>query len=282
MPTANREYKDRLFIFIFGNSDRRDWTLTLYNAVGGTDHKNPDDVEMSTVREVLYLGMRNDVSFIVGNEISLYEQQSTRNPNMPLRMLQYAGSAYEGYIARHHLNKYGKKRIKLPAPRIVTFYNGLDALPDEKILRLSDSYPMGATGDIEVCVRVINVNPGKGEAIKSACGPLQEYCWIVERIRDNLGAGMERLDAVTAALGSMPHDFEIRPYLMEHKAEVIDMLLTEYDEAEAMELFREEGRNEGIAQSIRNLMDELATSAERAMDLLRIPAKDRPRYLSML
>ena len=40
-------------------------------------------------------------------------------------------------------------------------------------------------------------------------------------------------------------DFIIKQTLETHRAEVKGMLLTEYNEAQAMELFREEGRAEG-------------------------------------
>ena len=40
-------------------------------------------------------------------------------------------------------------------------------------------------------------------------------------------------------------DFIIKVTLERHRAEVKGMLLTEYNEAQAMELFREEGRAEG-------------------------------------
>lgn len=71
------------------------------------------------------MGMHNDVSFLIGNEMSLYEQQSTYNPNMPLRHMQYLGNLYEAYIKRHKYNKYGKTLIRLPVPRFIVFYNGL-------------------------------------------------------------------------------------------------------------------------------------------------------------
>lgn len=41
MAEAKREYKDRLFSFIFGNEEHKDWTLSLYNAVNGTDYTDP-------------------------------------------------------------------------------------------------------------------------------------------------------------------------------------------------------------------------------------------------
>jgi hypothetical protein len=285
MPEAQREYRDRLFTFIFGSEEHRDWTLSLYNAVNGSDHDDPGDVEITTIREVLYLGMHNDVSFLLADEMSLYEQQSSYNPNMPLRMLQYACSLYEKHLRSHGLNKYGKRLLALPAPRLVVFYNGRDDVPEEGELRLSDSFADGAEADIEVRVRLVNVNPGMGEALKRACRPLAEYSWTVERIRAN-AAAMSAAEAVGEAIESMPDGFVIRPYLQAHKAEVRDMLLTEYNEAEAMELFREEGREEGreeaTAGNLASLMRTLGLTARQAMDALGIPEADRARYLTLL
>ena len=289
MPATQREYRDRLFTFIFGSEEHRDWTLSLYNAVNGSDHGDPGDVEITTIREVLYLGMHNDVSFLLADEMSLYEQQSSYNPNMPLRMLQYACSLYEKHLRGHGLNKYGKRLLALPAPRLVVFYNGRDDVPEEGELRLSDSFADGAEADIEVRVRLVNVNPGMGEALKRACRPLAEYSWTVERIRAN-AAAMSAAEAVGEAIESMPDGFVIRPYLQAHKAEVRDMLLTEYNEAEAMELFREEGRAEGreegreeaTAGNLASLMRTLGLTARQAMDALGIPEADRARYLTLL
>ena len=285
MPVASDEYKDRLFTFIFGGEEHKDWTLQLYNAISGTRHEDPAKVTIYTIREALYLGMHNDVSFLLGSEVSLYEQQSTRNPNMPLRMLQYVGSLYERYVREHRLNKYGAKRLCLPAPRLVVFYNGIRAAPEEETLLLSSSFPEGTTGDVEVRVRVLNVNPGMGERAKEACAPLREYCWLVEEIRRLVPElGTDR--AVDRALESMPHNFVVRSYLLAHKAEVKDMLLTEYNEAEAMELFREEGREEGREEAtvshLRNLMRSLGLTARQAMDALGVPEAKRAGYLTML
>ena len=98
MPTVQREYKDRLFNFIFGSEENKAWTLSLYNAVNNTNYTDPDAVQINTIKEVLYLGMHNDASFLLAEDMNLYEQQSTFNPNMPIRMMQYAGNLYEKYI----------------------------------------------------------------------------------------------------------------------------------------------------------------------------------------
>ena len=94
----NREYKDRLFSFLFGDNSRKEWTLSLYNAINGSNYSDPDELEINTLEEVLFMGMKNDVSFIIGGHINLYAHQSSYNPNMPVRELIYLGHLYSKYI----------------------------------------------------------------------------------------------------------------------------------------------------------------------------------------
>ena len=82
---AKKDYKDRLFKFIFGNPENKQWTLSLYNAINGTDYTNPDDIQFNTIGDAVYMRMKNDISFIVAFEMDLWEHQSSFNPNMPMR-----------------------------------------------------------------------------------------------------------------------------------------------------------------------------------------------------
>ena len=211
-----REYKDRLFNFIFGSEENKAWTLSLYNAVNGTDYTDPDEVQINTIKEVLYLGMHNDTSFLLMDDMNLYEQQSSFNPNMPLRMMQYAGNLFEKYIKENSLNKYGSELLALPVPKLIVFYNGVKDVDDETILRLSDSFPEGSESDIEVIVKMININHGRNKELLDACEPLKEYSWLMQEIRNN-GKTMEIEDAVSKALQDMPKDYVIKPFLEAHK-----------------------------------------------------------------
>ena len=103
MAMIQREYKDRPFQFIFGSEENKAWTLSLYNAVNGTDYSDSEKVQINTIKEVLYLGMHNDTSFLLTDDMNLYEQQSSYNPNMPVRMMQYAGNLYEKYMKENGL-----------------------------------------------------------------------------------------------------------------------------------------------------------------------------------
>nr|WP_297703269.1 hypothetical protein [uncultured Butyrivibrio sp.] len=133
---VNLKYKDRLFNFIYGSPENRKWTLSLYNAVNSSDYKDEDKIEFNTIKEALYLGMHNDTSFLISDIISIFEHQASYNPNMPVRMLQYLGHLYEGYIIRNKLNKFGSALLELPVPKLVVFYNGLTDVEDEVILNL--------------------------------------------------------------------------------------------------------------------------------------------------
>ncbi len=107
----NTEHKDRLFCFLFGSERNRQWTLDLYNAVNHSAYTNPDDIQITTMDDVIYMGMKNDISFLITNKMNIYEQQSTFNPNMPLRKLMYAARLYDKYIHANKLNIYGTKEL---------------------------------------------------------------------------------------------------------------------------------------------------------------------------
>ncbi|MDC7294389.1 MULTISPECIES: Rpn family recombination-promoting nuclease/putative transposase [unclassified Butyrivibrio] len=273
----NKKYKDRLFNFIYGNPENKEWTLSLYNAVNGSDYTDPSLIEFNTLSDVLFMGMQNDTSFIIFDIMSVYEHQSTLNYNMPLRMLQYVGELYSGHIAKHKLNKYGQKRIMLPVPKLVVFYNGGDYTEDEVILRLSDSFnpDYRETADVEVKVRMINVNYGRNKELMKNCKTLNEYAWFVACVLKNL-VEHDIKAAVNIALDEMPQNFVIRDFLFSHRQEVEGMLDTEYNEAEVMELFRADGEKQGIDKHLITLIckkikagkhiEEIANEVEESVE----------------
>ena len=159
--------------FIFGNPEHKNWTLSSYNAINGTNYQNPDDIEFNTIEDALYLGMKNDVSFILIllNVLNMWEHQSTFNPNMPIRLFIYAARLYDKYITSRNIHKYSRNLIRLPKPKCVRFYNGTKAQPEEIILSLSDAFG-GGENDIEVKVRMLNINYGKNRELMEACKPL--------------------------------------------------------------------------------------------------------------
>ena len=239
----NRRYKDRLFYALFGSEERKRLTLELYNAINQTDYDNPDDLQLNTIEDVVYMGMKNDVSFLLASDLNMYEQQSTWNPNMPLRCFLYAAHALEKYLydTRNSSRLLTSTLVKVPTPRLVVLYNGIQE-NDDTVLSLSDCFE-NPGGDIDVIVHVYNINPG--HRLPGCCRPLEDYSRFISAYRDRItSVGAEQ--AANEALDSLPEG-EVKNYILSQKGEVIDMLLTEYDEEETLKVVAEDARAEGEA-----------------------------------
>ena len=243
LKDVKRDYKDRLFKFIFGNPEKKHWTLSLYNAISGTDYSDPEEIQFNTIGNAVYMRMKNDVSFLISFEMNLWEHQSSFNPNIPIRFLIYGGRLYEKYISATGYFQYSKKLHPIPRPVCVCFYNGTKEQPQQSVLRLSDAYE--GEGGIEVKVTMLNINYGKNRQLMNACQPLKEYAWFINAIRTYQNRGMSLDPAVDASIDEMPDDYEMKPFLLMNRAEVKNMFLTEYNEEEIYAKLREEGREEG-------------------------------------
>lgn len=71
MLSVTRQYQDSLFKAVFGREDHKPWLLSLYNALNGSHYDNPDDLTLNTIEGVIYVTMKNDVSFLLGAEMNL-------------------------------------------------------------------------------------------------------------------------------------------------------------------------------------------------------------------
>ena len=53
---VKRNYKDTLFIYLFGRN--KEFALSLYNAISGSDHKDPNDIQFNTIDDFICLGRK--------------------------------------------------------------------------------------------------------------------------------------------------------------------------------------------------------------------------------
>ena len=150
--TANRNYKDTVFRMLF--SDRQN-LLSLYNAVSGSHYDDPEMLEIVTLENAIYMGMKNDLAFIIGTDLFLYEHQSTYNPNMPLRDLFYISSEYQKLV--DHKSLYSSTLLKIPAPQFIVFYNGTSERAEREELRISDAFETD-DGCLEFTATMVNIN----------------------------------------------------------------------------------------------------------------------------
>lgn len=184
-----------------------------------------------TLENAIYMSMKNDLACIIDCHLSLYEHQSTVNPNMPLRDLFYVAREYEKLLSGKTL--YSSTLVRIPAPIFVTFYNGRDEQPEHVEMKLSDAFEMPIDNPaLELRVIQLNVNAGYNEALMEKCPTLKEYSLYVARVR------------------KYKETVPLR--------EAVSVSIFEYDEEKEMKLIRqaereagrEEGRNEGITAFI--------------------------------
>ena len=277
---VNRNHKDRLFIKLFNNKEA---LLQLYNAVNDSNYKNYEDMVITTMDDAVYLGMKNDCSFIFGSQLNLYEHQSTFCPNMPVRGLLYIAAIYEAYIADNNYNIYIHKKFELPAPQYVVFYNGEEERPDVEILRLSDSFNCKKSS-LEFTAIVYNINNGYNEKIMKQCKLLNDYSEFINQIRIFQKKKCTLDEAIDKASRYCIENDILKDYLIKNRNEVRKVLLTEYDVKKHMKLerieAREEGRMEGTIrtcqkfnlskeETINNIMEEFSVNEEEAENIVK-------------
>ena len=231
---ANRKYKDTVFRMLF--SDREN-LLSLYNAVNGSNYENSDALEIVTLENAVYMGMKNDLAFIVDMGLFLYEHQSTYNPNMPLRDLFYISGEYQKLV--NHKSLYSSALQKIPAPNFIVFYNGTEREEDYWINYLSESYEnLSGEPNLELKVLTLNINEGHNRELMEQCQSLREYAQYVAKVREY--ARESDLDtAVEQAVDDCIQNGVLAEFLRKHKSEVIAMSIFEYDKEEEERKLRE-------------------------------------------
>ena len=252
MKKHNRRYKDSVFVDFF-SEDRTAKAnfLALYNALHGTDYQSTAILKNIRLKQVLYMSFANDVSYLVDNKIIvLAEHQSTINPNMPIRCLEYIARLYEQFYKSKE--KYSRKQLAIPTPEFYIFYNGKQPYTTNSVLKLSDSFTQ--THDeyaLELSVKVVNINYDKASEILKLCKPLKQYSLFVDAVRRNIAVDKEH--GFEKAIKECIQNDILREYLQRKSKEVLNMLIGEYDYDTDIAVQREEsfdmGRLEGSLQA---------------------------------
>ena len=280
-----RAYKDTVFRLLF--SDRKK-ALALYNGINGTDYQDESLLEFNTLENAIYMNLHNDISFVIVNRIHLYEHQSTLLVNLPLRDLLYIADILQKTIVDKTI--YSSRRLMIPNPNFIVFYNGQEKMSERLELKLSDSFLIPTDKpELELKVTVLNINEGMNEQLKERCPDLKEYMQYVDRVR-RYSEEMPLRDAVIRAVDECIQEGILRDFLMKQKAEVIKVSIYEFDEEREMRLIREDereiGREEGIeigrASERQNILalSKILLNSNRIDDLKR--AADDEVYLEEL
>ena len=222
--TVNRKYKDTVFRMLFKEKER---LLELFNAVNNTNVCSVDEIEVTTLENAIYMSSKNDISCVVDMRLSLFEHQSTVNPNMPLRDLDYVAKCFSKYTMNRDI--YSGKPIVLPTPKFLVFYNGTEKQPDVRELKLSDLYAHSEERPaLELVVTQYNINAKENADILSQCRTLREYSQFIDCIRKHQKEKAIE-EAVNLAIDECIHKGILADFLKANKAEVKAMSIYEFD-----------------------------------------------------
>ena len=259
---VNRTFKSTLFIMLF--EDKKN-LLELYNAITGKHYADPELLEINTLENAIYMSMKNDVSFLIDGRLSLYEHQSTKNPNLPLRFLLYISHLYSRLTVKENL--YGETIVQIPAPEFLIFYNGKDKMAERQILRLSDMYSVQeGQPKLELEATLLNISGSNNQKLKEACRTLGEYAIYTDKIRAYTEE-MELSEAVDRAMDECIREDVLREFLMKHRAEARAMSIFEYDQERHMQQEREAGIEKGKEQLLRR---QVQKNLSRGMSISEI------------
>ena len=279
MSTANRKYKDSVFVDLFSEDEKaKENFLSLYNALHNTNLQLSCPVENIRLDNVMYMNIINDVSCLVDNKIIvLAEHQSTINENMPLRFLEYIARLYEKLQAP--TDRYLRKLSKIPTPEFYVFYNGKEDYSETTVLKLSDAFiTKPEQVPLELEVKVYNINKNKSAELLSRCKTLDEYSLFIEEVRKQTQLDPE--NGFTNAVKICIEKGILKEYLQRKSREVINMLVAEYDydtdiavqKQESLMIGIQQGMAQGIQQGIQQGFSDGAyqKAIETASNLLRL------------
>ena len=266
-------FKDNVFCMLFREKKN---LLELYNALNDTDYTNVDDLDVTTLQGGVYMKYKNDASFVFGQDLYMFEQQASKNLNMPLRFLHYVSDVYREMYPNSELHR--RTMLKIPVPHFVTFYNGRDGMKEEEmVLKLSDMFMEGKASvsqvytmsepELELKVRVININLDCGEEsgdgnsddskdrkipeILNKCHTLRDYMTFVNKVNEKkYSENKDIRTAVTEAVDECIASGILSDFFSEYREEVIDVSVYDYDEEGRMRVEREEGHQEELISQI--------------------------------
>lgn len=267
MP-VNRTYKSTLFIMLFQDKHN---LLELYNAVSGKHYTDPGILEINTLENAIYMTVKNDISFLIDGRLSLYEHQSTYNPNLPLRFLIYISKLYSRMT--RNANLYGTKLLRIPPPEFLIFYNGKEELPEQTLLNLSDMYETkDPHAGLELSAVMLNISGKHNQKLKEACTTLKEYAIYTDKVR-KYAEEAELPDAVEQAIQECIAEGVLQDFLEKHRTEAKEMSIFEYDQEKHIRQEREEawadGHSAGLAEARLSMIIQMLKNGMSAEDISR-------------
>lgn len=251
------KYKDNVFCMLY--RDKKN-LLELYNALNDSNYTNVDDLEVTTLKDGSYMKYKNDASFVLNMSLYMFEQQSSKNENMPLRFLHYLSDVYREMFGNELLHR--KTMMRIPVPYFVTFYNGKEKWDRDK-LTLAEMFEKHVDNpQIDLQVKVIDIN-GDAEILKK-CKSLRDYMTFVEKVRKKTDDEKINVrEAVIQAIDECIEENILVDFFKEHREEIVEVSIYDYEEEKVRKTLADEAREEGLAEGIK---EEIEKGIEKGIE----------------
>ena len=219
----NIKYKDGVFRTLFNDKEK---LLELYNALRGTNYGKDTKVEIKTLEDMIYMDIKNDISFIIDNRYIVFaEHQSTLCPNMPIRMASYVGETFRRMLGD---NVYRETRLKIPAPELYVFYNGHRDVADVEEYRLSDNFvAKPPENSMEVVVKLVNINYNKDRELLKKSRTLMEYSRFVYLVNEAKQRTDNLPEAIRIAVNIAKEEGILTEFLNKYGTEALNKMYGE-------------------------------------------------------
>ena len=274
---VKRTIKDSVFTDFFRIPEN---LLELYQVLHPEDKEATiSDLHNITVESVLVDDIYNDLGFRVSDRlIILVEAQSTWTVNIIIRALIYLVKTYKDYIDDNGLDIYKSSRIQIPRPELYVLYTGERKTRPSEITLRKEFFSEETDSAVDVKVKVLY-----GTEEDDVVSQYVTFVKVYDEQRRLYGRTRE---AILETIRICKDKNVLKEYLESREKEVVDMLMTLFDEEQILknhdaDLTREVTR-ENQLNSVRNIMQTLKLTAEQAMDALKIPAAERPTLMNKI
>ncbi|MGN0494864.1 MAG: hypothetical protein ACI4GW_01420 [Lachnospiraceae bacterium] len=162
-------------------------------------------------------------------------------------------------MEKNRYNLYGTRKLTIPTPKFVVFYNGIDKQPAVKEFRLSDSFERRCESyDLELVCTMYNINPGFNDEMLQRSRVLFGYSSFVEKVRIYQKQFRELSSAVEKAIDECMKEDILTEFFKENKQEVLDVAALDFTFEKQLELTARDSKEEGIilAKNIFKLREE--------------------------
>lgn len=264
---AKYTVKDSVFTSLF--KDKK-YLLQLYRALHPEDKEiTEDQLTDITIKNILTDGMYNDLGFMAGDRLMiLVEAQSTWTMNIIIRALMYLVQTYHDYFDREGADLYGSRKVKLPKPELYVIFTG-ERVAKPETVSLTEEFFGGEDCAIEVKVKMIYgddawLGPVSGE--QSEKDIISQYITFTKVYNEQLKLYKRTRKTITETIRICKDRNILREYLSSREKEVVDIMMTLFDEERIMQTYVANKEKEAVKENAKKTAERMLRTGKLTVE----------------